>query len=154
MARQEAQKAEFEKQRVIAQGETEKARIRVDKEKEQINILIDAETEMKKLKTEVEQRRYSVEAAELEAKAVKIKAGAEGYARERIMKADNALQKRLEAIIEINKHYAEAIKGNTLVPHTLITGGGEGGKGNAVNDFVRLLTVNAANQVNAAIKEK
>jgi regulator of protease activity HflC (stomatin/prohibitin superfamily) len=155
VARQEAQKAEFEKQRVIAQGETEKARIRVDKEKEQINILIDAETEMKRKKTEVDRQRYSVEAVELEAKAIKLKADADAYARERIMKADNALEKRLEALVSINKAYAEAIKGNRLVPNTVISGGGDGGvKGNAVNDFIRLLTVNAANQVNATLNEK
>lgn len=155
VARQEAQKAEFEKQRVVAQGETEKSRIRVDKEKEQIHILMDAETAMKRKKTEVDQQRYSVEATELEAKAIKLKADAEAYARERIMKADNALEKRLEALVEINKAYAEAIKGNRLVPNTVITGGGaDGTKGNAVNDFIRLLTVNAANQVNGAMNDK
>jgi regulator of protease activity HflC (stomatin/prohibitin superfamily) len=151
VARQEAQQAEFQKQKIIAEGETKKATIRVQKEEEQIEILVGAETEMKKKKTEVEQQKYAVEAAELAARATKITAEAEAYARERKMKADNALEQRLNALIQINAAYAEAIKGTQMVPTTVI---GDGGAGNSAMGLVNLLTANAAQQVNKAMSEK
>lgn len=153
VARQEALKAEFEKQRVIAQGETKKAEIRVDEEQKQIAVLISAETEMKEKEIETRKQKYSVTAATLEAQATKITADADAYARERKMKADGALEQKLAALVSINQAYAEAIKGTQMVPSTYI-GGSDGHGGNGM-DFLKILTANAAAQVNSVYtKEK
>lgn len=154
VARQEAQQAEFQKQKIVAEGETKKAVIRVEQEQKQIEILIGAETEMKKKETEVKQQKYAVQAAELAAVATKVTADAEAYKRERLMKADNALDKRLEALVSINAAYAEAIKGQRLVPETYISGGGGDGRHSSAQDFINLMTANAARQVNHAMSEK
>lgn len=151
IARQEAQKAEFEKQKIIAQGEAEKASVRVTQEKEQVEILIKSETEMKKQKTEVEIQKYALAAQELAAKSLKIKADAEAYQKRAVMQADGALEKKLDAIVQINKAYAEAIKGSQLVPTTLIS---SDGKGSSASDLIQLLTAQTASQVSKVAQEK
>lgn len=154
IARQEAQKAEFEKQKIVAQGEAAKAQVRVDQEKKQVEILIESETAMKKKETEVKTNRFALEAEELAAKATKIRADAEAYQRTAVMKADGALEKRLAAKVEIAKAIAEAIKGTPLVPTTLITSGGENGGSSISSAVFNLLAVDAAKNIGKSSKAK
>ncbi len=145
VARQEAQRAQYEKEKIIAQGESKKAETRVAKEVDQLNILVAAETEMKQAQTHIATNKYALEAAELAAKATKVSADAEAYQRERMMKADNALDKRLAAQVKINEVWATALHGANLVPTTLIQSGDSKG-GNSAVDLIHLLTANAAKQ--------
>jgi regulator of protease activity HflC (stomatin/prohibitin superfamily) len=149
VARQEAQRAQYEKEKIIAQGESKKAETRVAKEVDQLNILVAAETEMKQAQTNIATNKFALEAAELAAKATKVTADAEAYQRERMMKADNALDKRLAATVKINEVWAGALKGATLVPTTMIQSGDSKG-GSSVVDLIHLLTANAAKQASEA----
>lgn len=69
--RQEAEAAEYEKQKIIAQWEASKAQIKVDKEKEQVQILIAAETSQKEQKILLEKEKLALEAAKLQAQTKK-----------------------------------------------------------------------------------
>jgi hypothetical protein len=153
VARQEAQRAQYEKEKIIAQGESKKAETRVAKEVEQLNILVAAETEMKQAQTNIQTNKFALEAAELAAKATKVTADAEAYQRERMMKADNALDKRLAATVKINEVWAGALKGATLVPTTMIQSADSKG-GSTVVDLIHLLTANAAKQAAEAASSK
>lgn len=150
--KQQAKKAEYQKQRIIAEGESQKAQIRVEKEKEQIQTLIAAETLKKKATIQNSQREIELKTARLEAAAKKTKADADAYERERLMKADNALSIRLDALKEINASYAEAIKGAKIVPEIVISGSGKtSGTG---LDLVRLLTAQTAKQISDSMRKK
>lgn len=100
------------------------------------------------------QQKYEV--AELNLKAAELKkqtdiASGEGEAKKRelIMQADGALEKKLAAWTDVNKAYAEAIKGHqgSWVPNVILgQGGGTGmaGGSNAAADLVGLLTAKTA----------
>jgi len=62
-----------------------------------------------------------------------------------VMQANGALEQKIAAIVEINKAYAEAIKGYTgnWVP-TVVMGEGNGKSASGASDLVNLLTVKTA----------
>lgn len=148
--RQKAKKAEYKKQRIIAEGETEKAREKVEREIEQVKALIKAETERKRQEEVVRMRKLELQAKKLESKSIKVIADAEAYKKQKIMQADGALELKLEALKEINKNYADAIKGAALVPEIVISSDGSGG-GSSM-DMVSLLTAKTARDLNLDMK--
>lgn len=150
--KQTTQKAEYKKQRIIAEGETQKAEIRISKEKEQIDILINAETEKKKAQLELEQNQIKLESAKLEAKRTKELADAEAYQKAKVYKADGALEKKLKAYVMVNQNYAEALANTKakLVPETVIGGTGNGGGSNATA-LIDMLTAKTARDLNLDI---
>lgn len=92
--------------------------------------VIQAETQVKLKEQEVKLQEQSklkaqkeFEASIYDAKKIKELADAEAYAKKAVMVADGALEKRLAAIIEINKNYAEAIGKQPLVPSVFLGGG-------------------------------
>jgi hypothetical protein len=95
--------------------------------------VIQAETQVKLAQQQVQlqeqeklKAQKSYEASIFEAKKTKELAEAEAFAKKAVMVADGALEKRLAAIVEINKAYAEAIGKQPLVPTTFIGGGANG----------------------------
>lgn len=169
--RQNARKEEERKKRIIAQGEAEKAEKRIELEKAQIERVIAAETKAKEAKQEqirrvtmaetlkkesvVEKARKEIElaTAKLEAQRIEALAEAEANRRRKLMRADNALEKRLDAFVEVSKAYADALKDKQLVPGVVIGGGQEGGQPNAT-DLISLLTAKAAQDLGVAVTEK
>lgn len=143
--RQKAKKAEYEKQRIIAEGETEKAKTKVEKEKEQVEILITAETERKKQEELVKTRELELRAKKLEAQSIQVMADAEAYKKRKIMQADGALELKLKALVQINQAYAGAIKGSALVPEVQISG--SDGNNSTSMDLIQLLTAQTARQL-------
>ena len=69
------------------------------------------------------------------------------------MEADNALEKRLDAFVQISRAYAEALQDKQLVPGVVISGTGGDGQPNAT-DLISLLTAKAASDLGVAITEK
>lgn len=65
-------------------------------------------------------------------------------ARKLVMAADGALDKKLAAIVEINKNYAEAIKGTRLTPEIVMGGGASGAAGGSAVSLIDLLMVKTA----------
>ncbi|TDX51631.1 SPFH domain-containing protein [Orenia marismortui] len=161
--KEKAKQAEYRKQRIIAEGEAEKAQIQVEQEKEQIKRIVSAETQKKQAKIEAERKQIEKEiliktreaelrAAELEAKAIKLKADALAYEKEKIMKADGALEKKLQAWIEVNKIYAEALTGAKLVPDVVMDSGNSTGGSSSAMDILELLKVKTAKDLQLNFK--
>ncbi|MFA0964787.1 SPFH domain-containing protein [Roseivirga sp. BDSF3-8] len=151
--KEKAKQAEYEKQRIIAQGEAQKAKIKVDMEKEQIMTLITIETEMKREQITVDKRKLELESARLKAQETKVLADAEAYQKRKVMEADGALELKLKTYEKVHAAYAEAIKGTSLVPATYISGSGGSGKGTPNSlDFINIATANMAQDLNLKMK--
>ncbi len=164
------QRIQEEEQRLLAEarGEREVA------ERKAANLVIQIEkttqaetdkqvaiTEANKLKeqAEIERQRSEIllEKARLDAQAVTVAADAEAYAKEAILKADNALAAKLEAWVEINKAYADAFA-KRPVPTTVFGGSGSDSyaQGTDVQSFLQLMTVKAAKDldVDTSVKKQ
>ncbi|MBL6446253.1 hypothetical protein JMN32_08035 [Fulvivirga sp. 29W222] len=151
--KERAKQAEYEKQRIIAEGEAAKASIKVNMEKEQITALITMETEKKREQVNVEKHKLELQSARLKAQEVKVLADAEAYKKKKVMQADGALEMKLQTFERVHSAYAQAIAGTQLVPTTYI-GGGEGkGTPNAM-DFINIATANMAKDLDVKIKQK
>ncbi|MEM7919972.1 hypothetical protein Q4Q89_19620, partial [Morganella morganii] len=119
VARQNRLKEEEEKLLVTARGEKEVEAKRQETLGDQIERTTQAETdkqlavinaEREKQRAEIEKQTAELlrDKATVTAQATKITADAEAYAREAVMKAEGALQPKLDALIAINKVWAEA----------------------------------------------
>ncbi len=146
--RQKAKKAEFEKQRIIAEGEKNKAKTRAEKEQEQVEVLISAETEKKQAQISLEKEQLVLEKNRKVAQSTKVLADADAYKKKAIMKADNALEIRINAMKAIHAKYAEMLgKHEKIVPDVIIGGNGKAGSGGSATDLVNLLTAQTAQQL-------
>lgn len=168
--RQNARKEEERKKRIIAQGEAEKAEKRIELEKAQIERVIAAETKAKealqeqvrrvtqaetmKKESMVEKERKEIElqTARLEAERIETLAEAEANKRRKLMEADNALEKRLDAFVDISRAYANALKDKQLVPGVVISNNGNN-QSNAT-DLISLLTAKAAADLGVKVTEQ
>lgn len=167
--RQEAKTLGLEALRIAAEGEAEKTRIRVDQEKEQIRLVTEAQTKARQAEQEqleqetraatlvkvAEQERQKEEKllevetirakqAEQKALAIRVLADAEAEKRKKLMEADNALEMRLNAQVEIQRAYAEALSNKRLVPNVIVGANGSGGATNSALDLIQLMTAKFA----------
>lgn len=137
---------------VASSREAEQRYITVAKEGEANAAKAKWEQEVKKAQavTEAEQKRA---VAELDAKTAaaekqaNILRGEGEAARKRlVMQADGALDPKLKAYIDVNRVYADAIKGygGSWVPSVVM---GEGGRQNGAMDLVNLLTAKTAREL-------
>lgn len=122
--------------------------------------VIQAETSVKLAQQEVQlqeqeklKAQKSYEASIFEAKKTKELAEAEAFAKKAVMNADGALEKRLAAIVDINKAYAEAIGKQPLVPSTYIGGGANGQIPNSTA-LVDMLLVKTSKEIADLTKTK
>jgi len=168
--RQLTRREEERRKRVVAQGEAEKAERRIELEKQQITTVLAAETraleaeqiqrqrvveaETLRRQAEVEKARKEIElqTAQLEAQRVTTLANAEAERRRKLMEADNALQQRLATFEAVAKAYADAIRGQRLVPEIVIGGGGGESTANAT-DLINLLIARLAGDLGATLTE-
>ena len=131
-----AAKAEWEQKTIAAKSEQE-AKMK--------KTIAETEAEMK-----LEVAKLALETAE-QTKLAAIAIGeGEAKARQLVLEADGALEKKLEAYVQVNQAYADAIAqhAGNWVP-TVIMGGAAGGNGsgkglNGASDLIDLLTVKAA----------
>ena len=140
--RQKAKAAEEEKALIIAKGEAEKAARQVELDKLQIEKVTAAETERKVAEQQEEQAKVELRTAKLQAEAKERGADAEAYTQREIAAANDNLQQRLDALVQINQVYANAIRGSKIVPDVVI-GGKDGETPNGMA-LVELLTAKAA----------
>jgi hypothetical protein len=104
-------------------------------------------------KQEMEQQRIQAQAADLEARKIKTLADAEAYAKQRVMQADGALDKKLDAYTTVQKYWADAFakySGN-MVPYYQ---SGGGSNGNAGVNFMELMGAKAAKDLSLELKNK
>jgi hypothetical protein len=101
-----------------------------------------------------QKQRIAAEAAELEARKIKTLADATAYEKQKIMSADGALDKKLEAYKYVMAEGFKAI-GNyegAWVP-SIISGGGAG-NGNAAFNMMEMLSIKAAKDLSLDLKNK
>jgi regulator of protease activity HflC (stomatin/prohibitin superfamily) len=118
-----------------------------------------AEQEKKVAETLAEQR---LAVAELDTKAAQqfklaetLKGEGEAARRKLVMEADGALEKKIEAYIEVNKFYAEAIAKHegAWVP-SVVMGGTTQASGSGATDLINLLSIKAAKDLSLDMNPK
>ena len=97
-----------------------------------------------------------MEAAKLEAQKIKALADAEAYAKQKIMAADGALEKKLQTYEEVQRMWATAFQNyqGALVPTFQNSGSAANGKGNAGIDFMQIMGAKAAMDLNMDLQVK
>jgi regulator of protease activity HflC (stomatin/prohibitin superfamily) len=165
------QRIQEEEQKLLAEakGEREVAERKAASLVEQIEKTTDAETtkqlaitaaNQQKEAAEIDKERSEIllEKARIDAQAVQVAADAEAYKKREILNADNALAQKLDAWVEINKHYADALAKRAVPTTTFSSGGGTGGEGYAqgldVQSFMQILTMKAAKDLDVDVAVK
>lgn len=153
---------EEEEQRLLAitTSEREQAEKQGKAKVAQIEATTNAETKKKLALIESEQTRESariaketslinLDKAKVDAESVKVTADAAAYERDALIKADNALDKKLNTELEIQKVWADAYARRN-VPSVVMGGGADGvpvGGDSEVSNFMNLLTIDAAKRL-------
>jgi regulator of protease activity HflC (stomatin/prohibitin superfamily) len=105
--------------------------------------IITANRELEVAKLQKEQadqiKQAAILKAEGEAKAQELMA----QARKKLMEADNALQAKLDAYVEVNRAYADAIS-KIHLPNVVMTSDGKNSGSNAAMDILDLIKVKTA----------
>lgn len=164
VARQNRLKEEEEKRLVTARGEKEVEAKRQETLRDQIERTTQAETEkqLAVINAERERSRAEIEKQTAEllrdkattmAQATTITADAEAHAREATIKADGALQSKLDALVEINKVWAQAAA-QAPVPSVTMGAGQSGttGRQDELNQFMSVLATKAARDLAIDLK--
>ena len=160
ISKQELMKAQQEALTEEAKGKKVLVETEYKELQNQKTQVIQAETQVKLAQQAVQlqeqeklKAQKSYEASIFEAKKTKELAEAEAFAKKAVMVADGALEKRLAAIVEINKAYADAIGKQPLVPSTYIGGGANGQVPNSTA-LVDMLLVKTSKEIADLTKSK
>lgn len=153
VAKQELLTAQQQQLTAKAKGEQKLVEIEYQQKQEQTKQVVAAQTKVEVAKQDMEQQRIQAQAADLEARKIKTLADAEAYAKQRVMQADGALDKKLAAYKEVQRFWADAFKGyqGNVVPYYQ-SGGGNGGNG-AFN-FMELMGAKAAKDLSLELRNK
>ena len=146
--------AQQEELTAAAEGRKRLVEIEYEKKQEQTAQLVQAETQVKLAQKDKEKQEIALIGARLEAQKIKALADADAYAKERIMRADGALEKKLTAYENVQQMWAEAFanyKGD-LVP--TIQTGSNGSASNAGLDFMEIMGAKAAIDLNLQMDVK
>jgi hypothetical protein len=143
ISKQELMTAQQQTLTAKAKGEQALVEIEYQQKQEQTRQVVEAETKVKVAEQDRLQQRIAYEGSILEAKKIKELADAQAYARMKIMKADGALEMKLNAQIEVQKVWADAFSKYTgaIVPQ--IQTGGSSGSNGALN-FMDIMTAKTA----------
>ncbi len=158
-AKAEAEKALQEKITAEAKGlanvmtakyerEVEKTREMVDAEKVKAVAIIDATKFVEVNKQKLEASKLDRATAEQEKMATIERGRGDAEARKLKMEADNALEQKLKAYVEVNKNYADAIARYTgqWVP-SIVMGQKDGKTGTGAQELIDLLTAKTAKDI-------
>lgn len=167
VARQNRLKEEEEKLLVTARGEKEVEARRQETLRDQIERTTQAETEKQlaiinaereKGRAEIEKQTAELlrDKASITGQATKITADAEAYARKAVIEADGALQPKLDALVAINKVWAEAAA-QAPVPSVMMAGSGQSGaasRQDEIGQLMGVLATKAARDLSLDLKVK
>ncbi|MBC9251443.1 membrane protease subunit, stomatin/prohibitin [Pseudomonas alcaligenes] len=167
VARQNRLKEEEEKLLVTARGEKEVEARRQETLRDQIERTTQAETEKQlaiinaqreKGRAEIEKQTAELlrDKASITAQATKITADAEAYARKAVIEADGALQPKLDALVAINKVWAEAAA-QAPVPGVMMASSGQNGassRQDEIGQLMGVLATKAARDLSLDLKVK
>lgn len=160
IAREERLEQEEQRLLAITKAERDIAERQGQARVDQIEQTTNAETQKKlalvRSEQEKEQARVAQQTAEInlqkakiEAESLRVTADAQAYERERLLEADNALQKKLDAEIAIQKVWAEAYARRN-VPQIVMGAGENGapvGSDSEVKNLLDLLTADTAKRL-------
>jgi len=148
-AQQEAMTAE-------AEGRKRLVEIEYEEKQRQTQAVVQAETQVKLAQKDKEKQLIALDGARLEAQKIKALADAEAYAKQKIMAADGALEKKLQTYEEVQRMWATAFQNyqGALVPTFQNSGGAANGKGNAGIDFMQIMGAKAAMDLNMDLQVK
>ena len=137
--------AQQEELTAAAEGRKRLVEIEYEKKQEQTRQLVEAETQVKLAEKDMEKQKIAMEAAKLEAQKIKALAEAEAYAKQKVMQADGALEKKLATYKEVQQMWSNAFAAfqGDLVPK-FQTGTGAGTGTNAGLDFMEIMSAKAA----------
>jgi hypothetical protein len=143
ISKQELMTAQQQTLTAKAKGEQALVEIEYQQKQEQTRQVVEAETNVKVAEQDRLQQKIAYEGSILEAKKIKEMADAQAYARMKIMKADGALEMKLNAQIEIQKVWADAFSKyqGAIVPQ--IQTGGSTNTNGALN-FMDIMTAKTA----------
>ena len=136
-----------------AEGRRRLVEIEYEEMQRQTQAVVQAETQVKLALKDKEKQLIAMEAAKLEGEKIKALAEAEAYAKQKIMAADGALEKKLQTYEEVQRMWATAFQNyqGALVP-TFQTGNATNGKGNAGIEFMEIMGAKAAMDLNMDMK--
>ncbi len=145
-AQQEAMTAEAEGRRRLVE-------IEYEEKQNQTQQLVQAETQVRLALKDKEKQKIALDGARLEAQKIKALAEAEAFAKQKVMQADGALEKKLAAYKDVQEMWAKAFENykGDLVPQ-FVTGSNDGGNGGL--DFMQLMSAKAAKDLSLELKVK
>jgi hypothetical protein len=154
VSKQEAITAQQQAISAKAEGERNLITIEYEQKQEQTRQVVQAETQVKLAQQDKEKQRIAAEAAELEARKIKTLADATAYEKQRVMTANGALEQKLDAYKSVQKYWADAFMnyGGNMVP--LYQSGGSGTGTNAATNFMDLMMMKTAKDLNLDMKNK
>lgn len=152
ISKQELMTAQQKQLTAEAEGKQKLVEIEYKQKQQQTIQVVEAETKVELAKQDLLQQEIARQAAEKEAAKIKTLADADAYAKQRIMSADGALEKKLAAYVEVQKHWAEAFGSYTgnIVP-MYQTGGNSS---NGASAFMELMGMKAARDLNLDLTTK
>jgi hypothetical protein len=155
VSKQEAITAQQQAISAKAEGERNLITIEYQQKQEQTKQLVAAETQVKLAEQDKQKQRIAAEAAELEARKIKTLADATAYEKQRIMSADGALDKKLEAYKYVMAEGFKAISNyeGAWVPSIISGGGGMSGN-NAAFSMMEMLSIKAAKDLSLDMNTK
>ena len=127
--------------------------IEYTQKQEQTKQVVAAQTKVAVAEQDKLQQKIAYEGAIMEAKKIKELADAEAYAKAKVMLADGALDKKLEAYVDVQKSWARAFadyKGNVTPTYMM---GGNGGQ-NSAQQFMEIMSMKAARDLHLDMSNK
>lgn len=140
-----------------AQGEQKLVEIEYAQKQEQMKSVVAAETKVKLAEQDKLEQKIAYEASIMQANKIRELANAEAYAKTKIMLADGALDKKLEAYVTVQKNWADAFKeyGGNIVPTYQLGGSyAPGSSSNGMQNFMDIQNMKALRDLNLQMTNK
>lgn len=147
--------AQQQQETAVAKGKQKLIEIEYSNKEVQTKAEVEAQTTIILAKADIEKQKAAVEGAKLEAQKIKLLADAEAYSKQKVMQADGALDKKLEAYKAVQNYWATAFGAyqGAIVP-TTVMGSGNGNAGNGATTFMEIMGMKAARDLNLDLKTK
>lgn len=153
VSKQELMTAQQKALTAEAQGKQKLVEIEYKEKENQTKQVVQAQTKVELAKQDLAQQEIARQAAEKEAAKIKTLADAEAYAKQRVMAADGALDKKLATYERVQKSWADAFSkyAGNIVP-SYVSGGGS--SINGATQFMELMGMKAAKDLSLDLRNK
>lgn len=153
ISKQELMTAQQKQLTAEAEGKQKLVEIEYQQKQEQTKQVVAAQTLVEVAKQDLLKQEIARQAAEKEAAKIKTLADAEAYAKQRVMIADGALDKKLEAYKTVQGYWAKAFGEYTgnIVPLYYT---GSGSNVNGATQFMELMGMKAAKDLSLDLRNK